>query len=75
MMLLTVHEIGCAGHPTSTATTVHKDHQEATQALYDRFGPLYIRGGSEFGTAGSFTGRVFQASHVWSIEEYRKVRQ
>ena len=75
VMLLTVHEIGCASHPDWSATTVHKDHQAATLALYGRFRPLDIRGGPDSGTAGSLNGRVFQASHVWTIEEYRRVKE
>ena len=75
MMLLTVHEIGRTGHSDSTVTTVHTDHHAATLALYARFGTLYIRGGADSGTAGSPNGRVFQASHVWTIREVKEVKR
>lgn len=68
---LTIHEIGRAGHPDSTVTTVHPTRQAATQALYARFDSKNIRGGADSGTAGSLNGRVFQASHVWRIDEVR----
>lgn len=71
--MLTVHEIGRAGQPDATVMSVHPTHQAACHALYERFDPLSLRGGADSGTAGGLTGRVFQASHVWRIEEIRRV--
>lgn len=75
MILLTVHEIGRAGHPDATATTVHTDHQAAILALYEKYGSSNIRGGADSGTIGSVNGRVFQASRVWSIREVKEVKK
>jgi hypothetical protein len=72
---LTVHDIGRAGDPAATVTTEHFSARTAYEALGERYGFDNLRGddihlsgmkhGS--GTVGGFTGRVFQASKVWSI--------
>lgn len=74
MWILTISEIGRAGQPDSTVTTVHQTHYAACQALYGKYDPLSIRGGANSGTVGGLNGEVFQASHVWSIREYRLVK-
>lgn len=72
--LLTVHDIGRAGQSDATETTVHKTHQEATTALYGKYDPRYIRGGTDSGTIGMVNGKVFQASKTWTIQEARLVK-
>ncbi|QBP31200.1 hypothetical protein SEA_ARGIE_84 [Mycobacterium phage Argie] len=66
---LVVSQIGMASHPEATERSLHKDRQEARDALIGRFGPDHIRGEGWDGSVGSVNGRVFQASATWSIRE------
>lgn len=72
--VLTVHEIGRTGHSDATVTTRHPDPHAARTALFRQFDPNNIRGDELGGTVGSLSGRVFQASHVWSIREEVEAR-
>lgn len=63
---LTVWDIG-RSDPDATVRSEHADVNSAYDSLVSQFGSEQLRGGINGGTVGSMTGRVFQASRVWSI--------
>lgn len=66
-VILTVSEIGRAGHADATDRAEYADIESARNKLVARFGHDSIRGGITGGTVGSMNGRVFQASRTWVI--------
>jgi hypothetical protein len=69
VVTLTIHDIGRADQPDATVRTQHADASAAIASLIAAHGRESIRGDHRFGTVGSLTGRVFQASKTWRIDD------
>lgn len=67
---LTIYDIGRAGQSDATVVTKHGSYDAALTALVVRYGGNdSLRHSSKHsGTIGSMSGRVFQASRTWRID-------